>query len=94
MILFGMEAEEGKDDTDIRLGYLLSEGSWGKGFASELVQGFVNWCVGQTSIASIAGGVARTNHASRRVLEKNGFQLIQTENEVVQDEQLFQLSFR
>ena len=94
MILFEMEAEEGNGATDIRLGYLLSESTWGKGIASELVHGFVSWCRGQTSILSIAGGVALDNPASNRVLEKNGFQLIQGEDEVIQDEQLFRLGLR
>ena len=90
-ILFEMEAEEGNGATDMRLGYLLSEGTWGKGIASELVHGFVSWCRGQTSISSIAGGVALDNSASKRVLEKNGFQLIQSEDEVFQ---LFRLGLR
>ena len=84
MILFEMEAAEVNGDTDVRLGYLLSEGAWGKGIASELVHGFVSWCRGQTSISSIAGGVALDNPASKRVLEKNGFQLIQSGEVAIQ----------
>lgn len=94
MILFGMEAEESNTDADVRLGYLLSEVTWGKGIASELVHGFVSWCRRQASISSIAGGVAVDNPASKRVLEKNGFELIQSEDEVVQDEHLFRLNLR
>ena len=94
MILFEMEAEEGNSDTDVRLGYLLSEGTWGKGIATELVHGFVSWCRGQASISSIAGGVAMDNPASKRVLEKNGFQLVPSKDEAVPDEQLFRLSLR
>ncbi len=29
---------------DLKLGYLLNEIYWGKGFGSELVSGLVNWC--------------------------------------------------
>ncbi|WP_089938303.1 GNAT family N-acetyltransferase [Candidatus Entotheonella palauensis] len=91
MILFETDAEDGGDGIEVRLGYLLSESAWGQGFASKLVRGFVGWCRGQTSIASIAGGVAQDNLASKRVLEKNGFRLVQSEGEVVQDEQFFRL---
>jgi len=64
------------DDThgiDVRLGYLLSEASWGAGFASELVAGLVLWCRAYPVISSITGGVNPDNRASKRVLEKNGF---------------------
>jgi len=94
MILFETDAENGDSGVEVRLGYLLSESEWGKGFASELVKGFVGWCRDQPSILSIAGGVARDNPASRRVLEKNGFQPIQPEGEAAQDEQLFEQLFR
>lgn len=94
MILFEMQSEEGIGDVDIRLGYLLSEDTWGKGIASELVSGFINWCSGQSSISSIAGGVAHDNPASIRVLEKNGFQLVGSEDDVAKGEQLYRLSFR
>ena len=94
MILFEMHSEEGIGDIDIRLGYLLSEDSWGKGMASELVNGFINWCSEQSSILSVAGGVAHDNPASRRVLEKNGFQLVRSEDDIARGEQLYRLSFR
>jgi len=94
MILFEMKAEEGNGGADVRLGYLLSEDTWGRGIASELVNGFVGWCRGQESISSIAGGVAHDNLASKRVLEKNGFQLVRSGDDVAQGEQLYRLSFR
>jgi RimJ/RimL family protein N-acetyltransferase len=93
MILFEMEAE-GSCGTEVRLGYLMSEASWGQGFASELVDGFVGWCREHTSISSIAGGVALDNPASKRVLEKNGFELIQTAHEIDPEEELYRLSLR
>jgi ribosomal-protein-alanine N-acetyltransferase len=93
MILFEMEAE-GSCGTEVRLGYLVSEASWGQGFASELVDGFIGWCRKHTSISSIAGGVAPDNPASKRVLEKNGFQLVQTAHEIDPEEELYRLSLR
>ena len=94
MILFEMQANVSRDMTDVRLGYLLSEDAWGKGFATELVSGFVNWCRGQSSIMSIAGGVERDNQASIRVLEKTGFQLVPNSVEMGQDELFYQLNLR
>ncbi len=51
---------------------MLAESAWGRGLASELVQGFADWCR-QVGVASIVGVVARDNPSSRRVLERNGF---------------------
>jgi len=94
MILFAKQAEEGNGQADVRLGYLLSEAAWGKGIASELVNGFVSWCRGQETISSIAGAVAYDNPASKRVLEKNGFKLVRSVDDVAKGEQLYRLSFR
>lgn len=70
MILFeDVDANLGQT---VRLGYLLSESAWGGGIATELVQGFVEWCR-TVEIASIVGGVERDNIPSQRVLEKSGF---------------------
>jgi RimJ/RimL family protein N-acetyltransferase len=60
---------------EVRLGYVIEEALWGRGFASELVAGLVDWCRTEGSIRSISGGVEASNIASARVLEKNGFGL-------------------
>jgi RimJ/RimL family protein N-acetyltransferase len=60
-------------NTELRLGYLLSDRFWGQGLGSELIQGLVKWCVEDGSISAISGGVAESNIASRRILEKSGF---------------------
>ena len=91
MILLETQAEEHNGDREVRLGYLLAEDAWGQGIASELVSGFVGWCREQTSVSSIAGGVALDNPASRRVMQKNGFELVQRDGEIAQDEQLYRL---
>ena len=70
VVLFEFESDLG---VEVRLGYLLAERFWGKGLASELIAGLVRWCREQVDIHSIAGGVARDNPASKRVLEKAGF---------------------
>ena len=93
MILFEMPSEEDPGNQDVHLGYLLSEATWGKGIASELVEGFVSWCRDQGCISSISGGVAHDNLASKRVLVKNGFQVVRDGTEVNQGEHLYRLSF-
>ncbi|WP_448548070.1 GNAT family N-acetyltransferase [Thalassotalea fusca] len=58
---------------NIHLGYLFKASTWGKGYASELLAGFVLWCEQQGNVGSLIGGVTPQNKASIRVLEKNGF---------------------
>lgn len=70
MILFESNGEE--LGHTVRLGYLLSESTWGRGIVTELVQGFIGWCRGE-AISSIVGGVEHDNIPSQRVLEKSGF---------------------
>ena len=94
IILFEMPSEADVDHTDVRLGYLLSEDVWGKRIASELLRGFVDWCREHATIASISGGVASDNHASIRVLEKNGFHIVQCGEEISADERLYRLDLR
>lgn len=94
MILFDTGGEESKADIDVRIGYLLSEASWGRGLASELVKGFVSWARAQPSISTLAGGVSADNPASKRVLEKTGFHLVHRSDGRANDEQLFQLRLR
>ena len=91
-ILMEPQADKDASGREVRVGYLLAEDAWGQGIASELVKGFVAWCREQASISSIAGGVAPDNPASRRVLQKNGFQLVRTEGDTTQGEQLFRLN--
>jgi len=61
---------------ELKLGYFLSEKSWGQGLGSELVQGLVKWCREDGRISAISGGVEENNIASRRILEKNGFTVL------------------
>jgi len=88
IILF--ESAKDQYGSDLRLGYMLAESSWGKGFASELINGFVSWCQ-NNNISSLTGGVEKDNIASRRVLEKCGF--VQTSSGEGAGEQLFVLQF-
>lgn len=71
LVLLHLEGVRARE-AEVRLGYMIAESAWGEGLASELVEGFVEWCR-RAGVASIAGGVDRGNGASRRVLVKNGF---------------------
>ncbi len=71
-------AELPLDDStvDVRIGYVIAESSWGRGFATELLSGLVGWMRTEPSVHTMTGGVDLTNHASIRVMENNGFHQI------------------
>jgi RimJ/RimL family protein N-acetyltransferase len=57
--------------SDVRLGYLVTQGQWGRGFASEMLGGLIDWAR-VSGVASLVAGVAHSNDASIRVLDKCG----------------------
>lgn len=87
MILFEAVDDETLGGIDVRVGYVLAETSWGKGFASELVGGLVEWAESEPAVRSISGGVAADNVASGQVLLKSGFSLTSEGS----DEQMYRL---
>jgi len=91
VIVFEVDGADDGGGVDLRLGYLFSESAWGRGLATELVEGFVGWCRAQPSIRSITGGVASDNVASARVLTKNGFTATGSPR---QGEQIYELRLR
>ncbi len=58
---------------DVRLGYLLAEDAWGRGYGGELLEGLVAWCRARGDVRSIIGGVVAENTASIRLLQRHGF---------------------
>lgn len=66
----------------VHVGYLLAEGAWGKGFASELLRGLVK-ALSANAPMELRAGVAKDNPASARVLEKAGFQIHEDTAEMV-----------
>lgn len=60
------------EGTKLNIGYLCSHELWGNGLATELVEGFIDWCK-KNSIHTITAAVDFDNIASMRVLEKNNF---------------------
>ena len=71
------------DDSAVHIGYLLGEDYWGKGYAKEFLNGLINWCVNQSSISTLIGGVEKTNVASAKLLESLGFIETTGDNESV-----------
>ena len=60
----------------ISIGYRFLEACWGKGIASEAVGLLVDHLLRETDIEIITAGTMVENRASARVLEKNGFTLV------------------
>ena len=76
--------DEDESRTTIRLGYLLREDSWGRGYASELLIGLVaSLRQAVPHNCTLIGGVSKANPASGRVLAKAGFEAVE-ENETEQ----------
>ncbi|KQC09197.1 MAG: hypothetical protein APR54_13075 [Candidatus Cloacimonas sp. SDB] len=65
---------------EVEIGYAIGEEYQGKGYASEAVAVFSDWCFQAFDLSVIYGITAAANESSCRVLEKSGFILInQTE---------------
>jgi RimJ/RimL family protein N-acetyltransferase len=60
--------------------------------ATELLAGFVGWCRARPTIHTVTAGVATTNRASRRVLERLGFVLVTNPTAEPDDELLYRLA--
>ncbi|HAS21449.1 MAG TPA: hypothetical protein DCR16_06945 [Lachnospiraceae bacterium] len=65
------------------IGYRLLQEEWGKGFASEAVDLMIHELLDRRGIEIITASTMVENHASARVLEKNGF--IQVNHAVDED---------
>lgn len=72
-ILHDAAAAGPSSDVELRFGYVIEEAWWGRGLATELIGGLVEWARAQPSVSAMSGGVAIANAASARVLEKHGF---------------------
>lgn len=90
LIVYEMPTGEGPEP-EIRIGYLLDERSWGRGFASELIKGFIGELNRQGVALRVFAGVSADNLASVRVLEKAGFQELEPEDSAGQEELQFSL---
>lgn len=66
--------------TFLRLGYLVSHMMWNNGLATELVEGFVQWCK-ENNISTVLARTDPDNTPSIRVLEKNNFSTQTTDSD-------------
>ena len=60
-------------DGEIEIGYGTYEEFQNKGLMTEIVRGIIEWVKSQPKVKSIIASTDKTNKASFRVLEKNGF---------------------
>jgi [ribosomal protein S5]-alanine N-acetyltransferase len=69
LCIYGEPNEKGK----IEIGYGIYKEFRNRGFMTEIVQGIIEWAKTQPTVKSITASTHKTNLASFRVLEKNGF---------------------
>lgn len=70
-----VKIETGDDDSDRQLGFWLGEPHWNRGYMTEALQAVADNAFARTPrLARITASVHVNNPASRRVLEKCGFQ--------------------
>ena len=53
--------------------YFFASEHWGQGYATEVLNPFLDWCVEEFDLTEIKVGVLDDNVGSQRVLEKSGF---------------------
>jgi RimJ/RimL family protein N-acetyltransferase len=63
-----------RQDGAPELGYWLGVGYWGKGYATEALHALIDYAFDDLELDALHAGARVTNPASRRVLEKCGFQ--------------------
>ncbi len=72
--LIGACGLELRDGPTPEIGYWLGVDYWGKGYATEAARALIDRAFGDLDHPALQGGARVTNPASRRVLEKCGFQ--------------------
>lgn len=70
MCSFGQRAPEPAPE----IGYWIGEPFWGLGIATEAVRAVIDYAFSETDMTQILGSARVVNPASRRILEKCGFQ--------------------
>ena len=61
------------DSTELDFGFVLASGYWGRGYATEVSRGIIEWARGKVPLENIVGLVDAGHTASSRVLLKSGF---------------------
>ncbi len=73
--VIGLVSQQDVHRKTAEIGYWLGEPFWGQGIASQAVALVTQYGFEQLELLRIYAGVFAYNHASKRVLEKNGYQL-------------------
>ena len=63
-----------QDESIIQVGYTLTKGAWGRGFATEVASAVLRYGFVELGLPRIAGMASLGNVASQRVLEKIGLE--------------------
>jgi len=58
---------------DTHIGYLLAESYWGKGYATEILKGLIDFIESEDQVTRLIAGVATENVVSIKLLQKLGF---------------------
>ncbi len=72
--LIGASGVTGLDRQNAEIGYWLGVNHWGRGYATEALRAVIDCAFTDLNHESLQAGARVTNPASRRVLEKCGFQ--------------------
>jgi RimJ/RimL family protein N-acetyltransferase len=72
-------------DGSAELGFLLRPDCWGAGLATEAVGAVMAYGFGALALTRLAAAVQAENHAAVRVLEKNGFRLVESRSVLLAD---------
>ena len=70
----GICSYEWREETIPEIGYWAGEPFWGRGYGTEAVRAMIDHAFTATNLEALAASCRVTNVASRRVLEKCGFQ--------------------
>ncbi|RRS07898.1 N-acetyltransferase [Pseudoalteromonas sp. J010] len=62
-----------ENEINTHIGYVIAQQHWGKGYASELLQGFIHTANTIGSWHKLIAGVDKSNFASVHLLKKQGF---------------------
>lgn len=65
----------------IEVGYAICEKHQGKGYATEAVTKFTEWCKTKYNLDAVYGLIVPENTASKRVLEKAGFSFLKDDRD-------------
>ena len=66
----------------VTIGYGLVPHSWGNGYATEALHALIELCRAHPGVSILAADTTHNNHASQRVLVKNGFRLVRQDREL------------